>query len=141
MCGNSALKWKIISESSNRWKKNTKQFAMLYFHVPLLLSSYLIQIEPKPVSSFCYIVLLEKMLACISHLLDKYRKTACHLWVYPLSSRTSDRVAWFQSDSWWNLFLIHANPVFIMEKLPVLSESERQLRDVAAEGGTLWSLL
>lgn len=80
-------------------------------------------------------VLLEKMLACIRHLLYKYRKTACHLWLYPLSSHPSDRVAWFQSDSWWNLFLIHANPVFIMEKLPALSGSERSYQTLLPRVG------
>lgn len=34
-----------------------------------------------------FIALLQNVLAYINHLLDKYRKTACHLPVYPLSSQ------------------------------------------------------
>lgn len=34
-----------------------------------------------------FIALLQKMLAYINYLLDKYRKTACHLSVYLLSSQ------------------------------------------------------
>lgn len=34
-----------------------------------------------------FIALLQTVLAYINHLLDKYRKTACHLSVYPLSSQ------------------------------------------------------
>lgn len=137
-CGNSALKWNVRKQQQ---VKNQS----INFHV-VIPRVNIAQIvfnsnRNKPASSSSYIVLLEKMLACISHLLDKYRKTACHLWVYPLSARASDGGAWFQSDSWWDLFLIHANPVFIMEKLPALPDGERQLQDIAAEGGTLWSLL
>lgn len=35
-----------------------------------------------------FIALLWKVLAYINHLLDKCRKTGCHLLVYPLSSQT-----------------------------------------------------
>lgn len=137
-CGNGALKW-------NRRKQQQVKNWSINFHIVIShanIAQFIFNSSrTEPASSFSYIALLEKMLACISHLLDKYRKSACHLWVDPLSVRTSDGVAWFQSDSWWDLFLIHANPVFIMEKLPVLPDGERQLQDIAAEGGSLWSLL
>lgn len=47
------------------------------YHIQMELSSALT----------LFIALLHKMLAYINHLLDKYRKTACHLSVYPLSSQ------------------------------------------------------
>lgn len=47
------------------------------YHIQMELSSALT----------LFIALLQKVLAYINHLLDKYRKTACHLSVYPLSSQ------------------------------------------------------
>jgi hypothetical protein len=47
------------------------------YHIQMELSSALT----------LFIALLQKVLAYINHLLDKYRKTPCHLWVYPLSSQ------------------------------------------------------